>query len=495
MAILGVVHLPTPLHGDAALYQAGARAMADGGTLYRDFWDLKQPGIYLFHGLAGTLLGFGELGLHMLELATLLVVSLAQVLLLRRVFSPPWLASFVPVASFGAYYSVTTDWHLTQPAILLCAPLFTILAVASFSWSRPRLAWMVAGAAGAVAIAFKIATAPLVVALVAAGILLEQRDQAAGSAFLRLRLFPVAAGAILAGGAGILWLQFTGGWDGFVWTLTSWHADALATRGPHPIRRVIESTFWFAKGFAPWLLLAAAAPLAAHGARPERVYFLSALWIAGGAALVAVEPFAGWEFDYLMLVVPLAILAIRGVQGILEAAARAHSNREWPAAASLLRHPHRTAFVVVVAASLPGLVRWLPKARDFCAHAPHVGASEYAYQRALHGGYESAWHTTAFLREEDAASGAIYVFGDPVVMRLADRPSASAVHGWACEVQPPSSWRRVEQDLRVSRPPYIFVGSEEEAYLDVRGEGVRALLAEFYEVRERTPLGTWYEAR
>src|ERR1700752_3958076 len=84
VAILGAVHLPTPLHGDAVLYQAGARRMTDGATLYRDFWDLKQPGIYLFHGVAGVLFGFGEFGLHGLELLVHLAIAFAQVVLLRR---------------------------------------------------------------------------------------------------------------------------------------------------------------------------------------------------------------------------------------------------------------------------------------------------------------------------------------------------------------------------------------------------------------------------
>ena len=121
VAIAGAPHLPTPLHGDAVLYQSGARTLAEGGALYRDFWDLKQPGIYIFHWIAGALFGFGEVGLHALELLLFLAVSVLQVVLLRRVFSPPWLASFVPIASFGTYYSVTSDWHLTQPAVLLSA--------------------------------------------------------------------------------------------------------------------------------------------------------------------------------------------------------------------------------------------------------------------------------------------------------------------------------------------------------------------------------------
>ena len=82
--LAGWVNLPMPLHGDAALYQLGAKAMADGGVLYRDFWDLKQPGIYLFHWFAGSLFGFTETGLHRLELLYMLAFSVLQLVVLRR---------------------------------------------------------------------------------------------------------------------------------------------------------------------------------------------------------------------------------------------------------------------------------------------------------------------------------------------------------------------------------------------------------------------------
>jgi hypothetical protein len=153
----------------------------------------------------------------------------------------------------------------------------------------------------------------------------------------------------------------------------------------------------------------------------------------------------------------------------------------------------RTAVFVVIAASLPGCSRWLPRARETARHAPRIGAADFEYQRALHARYDAAWQVTAFLRSPGAATGPIYVFGDPIVARLADRPTVSSVHGWAWEVQPPSSWRRVERDLREARPAYIFVGRGEEAHLEVRGKGVRALLSESYEARASSSLGTWYE--
>ena len=49
IALLGLLAAPLPFTGDQALFAAGARQLARGDVLYRDFWDVKQPGIYAFY--------------------------------------------------------------------------------------------------------------------------------------------------------------------------------------------------------------------------------------------------------------------------------------------------------------------------------------------------------------------------------------------------------------------------------------------------------------
>lgn len=47
----------------------GAINLSEGGVLYQDYWDNKQPGLFWFYGLAGMLFGCIELGIHLLPLA------------------------------------------------------------------------------------------------------------------------------------------------------------------------------------------------------------------------------------------------------------------------------------------------------------------------------------------------------------------------------------------------------------------------------------------
>ena len=47
IGLMGILCLPIPFMGDQVIHVLGAMKMDAGGVLYRDFWDLKQPGIFL----------------------------------------------------------------------------------------------------------------------------------------------------------------------------------------------------------------------------------------------------------------------------------------------------------------------------------------------------------------------------------------------------------------------------------------------------------------
>ena len=51
--------------------------------LYRDFWDVKQPGIYLFYLVGGSVLGYSEVALHLFELAYQLAFAVVLIVTLR----------------------------------------------------------------------------------------------------------------------------------------------------------------------------------------------------------------------------------------------------------------------------------------------------------------------------------------------------------------------------------------------------------------------------
>lgn len=484
IGVLGWVNVPMPLHGDAALYQLGAKALAAGEMIYRDFWDLKQPGIYLFHWSAGSTFGFTESGLHAFELLYMLGFAALQLIVIRRRLVLPWLAPAVPLLSVGAYYAISTEWHLTQPAMLLSAPLFCLIALLTAPAARWRS--LLAGAAGAAAMLFKFAVAPVVVILFVTSWVMDRRagDRPEIRSWLD-RLLPALAGAAAVIGAVVLWLARHDALEPFAWVLHTWTPLALEVRGAHPVGRLFSSSLWFLLAFAPQLLLSLFARERWRGVASERLFVLAFAWLAGGLASVLVEPFAGWEFDFLMLATPLAILAVRGLEGLLLSMG----------AAMKPRLALRAAILTVALALVPAGAPWSDKALRMVAHASLASADDHAFQRAVSPRYELVWQSTAFLRADGSTPGPIYVFGDPLIHTLSRRTNASSIHGWAWELQPAIIWERLEQELLGQPPAFIFAERGYEVMLTERSPALRAMLDRDYSVQAVDELGTWYARR
>ena len=150
---MAAIHLPVPLTGDQGLYMYGAKELAAGKTLYLDFWDAKQPGVYLFYLLAGSLFGFTPIGLHVMETIWFAMAAWCAYRLGKSA-SPDGLAPLViPVLSAGTYFASVGAWHMSQPDGLMATPVVASIwrsATASCcsagqcAWGSPAfsLAWL-----------------------------------------------------------------------------------------------------------------------------------------------------------------------------------------------------------------------------------------------------------------------------------------------------------------------------------------------------------------
>jgi len=86
-----------PFGSDQALFTLYGRQLAHGAVLYRDLFDMKQPGIFLFYTSAEVLFGFTEVGIHLFELAYWFAFSLFALVAVRPYFTTrcgqPWCRS------------------------------------------------------------------------------------------------------------------------------------------------------------------------------------------------------------------------------------------------------------------------------------------------------------------------------------------------------------------------------------------------------------------
>ncbi len=480
VAIAGSVHLPQPISGDAALYQLGAIAMSQGDVLYRDFWDLKKPGIYLFHLAAGELFGHDEFGLHLFELIYLLGLSALLLVALRDVFRTKVLRWMAPLATVGAYYVVSSDFHLTQPAILVSLPVFLTgwMAMKSGEGLLRRWLWSAgAGMAGACALLFKDSLVPLVLTLLVAGPFLAGDRTPLRRIGLSLGILAASLGFVL------LWMGLHGAGEEFLWTVFQYPSQAMALHQVRPLYRLRDSLTWFAQHFWPFGLAVLLVPLGWQGLRREREFTMCALWLGVGFVCIVLEPFAWWQFDMLLLTVPLGLLALRGIDGLIEFLA---GHQEWS-------FPNRLAFVAAAVSLLvlPAVGDWSEKAGTLTTWSSSTGGA-LGLQLRVSPRYREIWTSTRFLDAADALPGPIYVFGDPLVLRIAGRESAGRVNGWGWEIFLPEQWVEIEREFRAAPPSYIFIDHEYQALVVERAPSLLPWLAETYVVQSEDSLGTWH---
>ena len=130
LIILGSIQsVNTILGGDQSLFVVIAQLLDSGKILYKDLFDYKQPGIYLFYLLAGKTLGWSDISIHLFELGYWILFSLILFSAIRQysLFRADYFNSLLPLFIVGVYYCNAHTLHLTQLEALINFPLFLIV--------------------------------------------------------------------------------------------------------------------------------------------------------------------------------------------------------------------------------------------------------------------------------------------------------------------------------------------------------------------------------
>ncbi|NJK97534.1 MAG: glycosyltransferase family 39 protein [Bacteroidales bacterium] len=180
----------------------GAKEMHEGLVLYRDFWDIKQPGIFYFFLVGGKLFGFNEFGIHLLELlywiffCVILIWFLAKYIFKDKL----WLAAVSSLLVVGSYYICAGTGKLTQVEALANFPLLMIV-VFNYLYlisEQNRNVWLLlSGIAAGAVILLKLIFLPILGFLYILLVVRSFRNNRSISLNLA-EIFIVAAGFIIA---------------------------------------------------------------------------------------------------------------------------------------------------------------------------------------------------------------------------------------------------------------------------------------------------------
>lgn len=471
-----------PFHGDQAWFAYAGEQVASGAVLYRDVWGPKQPGIFVFYGVAGSLFGFDEFGIHLFEALYWIAFSIVAVGLLRDRFRSQWALASVPLLTVGAYYAaVTTPSQLTQAESLAGFPIFLTLwfAVGRLDGFHSRRLFL-AGLFGGVVLLFKLLFFPLVASIWLLGGWARLRPKSPDSG-----MDGSIAGASLSllAGAAVPWIPVVGYFivndvvDLAVWTYFEYPFEASSTAA-RSVARLARSAAWFGTLFAPLVLLSILAWRADRPPRTTNLYHGLVVWLGVGLLLVLVQLW--WSYHLFLLLVPLGVLAAFGLDRLLSGTPSPWRSGRVLAGALL--------FVPLVLSL--GLTGVRLASHSFALSQPdrsHYQAEVWS----RYGDLASVEADAVFLRQE-AEPGPIYVFGDPNYMLRSGRTSASSVLGWGPEQWPPRLWDVVEHDLTAKPPAYVFVQNWAASLIIERSPRIQSLLGLRYRPIRETPNGTWY---
>ena len=485
--LIGLIHLPYPFSGDQALFTIGALKISDGAVLYRDFWDLKQPGLYGFYLVAGTLFGFDEVGIHTFELLYMVTFSLVLMKTLRGYYANPSMAALVPLVTVGIYYGVSGQWHLTQLEALVGFPMFLSLWYGTGSpkvGGREPLRFFLSGVAGGIVLLFKFMFLLILVgfwltALVDATLI---KRQALLSTLCRI-VVPVFLGMALPLLIVLGYFAANNTVGLLYWTFFEYPAQLM--RDPPYINPVINGLRWLINQFAPVMLLGFIGVCVSVTKRRGRLLTVNLLlWLLLGLGVILLQRFSRWEYHYLLLFVPLGILGVKALDVLCEQMkAFGPPVNSWGS--------RMAGIVCLILLFSPVLNSLGKKSLDLARHGFAVTREQrLQYQRSASRAYLEALAEVGFLAEPGSLRGDIYVIGDPIYYLLSGRNQAIALNGWGPELFLPSQSTRLTEQLSKACPPYIFNAMGN--LISERSPGTTQFIEENYHALRRSNRGVWY---
>jgi hypothetical protein len=474
--ICAITNLYYPFVADQVVALSGAKAIAEGGILYVDFWDNKMPGLFWFYFVAGELFGYTELGVHTLELIWMSSFALILMVTLRRYYCFTWLSALAPIAVISVYYVSSEPFLLTQLEIIVGLPIFlSAWLVAQHPPSIPlqRRLSFASGICAGITVVFKLVFAPLfVIFWLLASFHFRCAKNSTFAQIAKNLWVPASLGVVTVLGmvVGKFWID--GALDELLWTAFVYPPQALITSPNAPYIRLFESLRFFATFYFAWSGFIFIAIY--HWWRSERDLITSLMiaWLIVGLGLILIQRFSWWQYHFLILFPPAGILAVRGISELTRYVVEASPG--------LQRRTMLLALTFVVplvgAVAVPGGQKLTP----YTVILLQQNGSIADVQKGINSDYAKIHRSTRFLVDKMAIPGAIYVLGDPLYYHLSGRRPALPIIGWPWKYFLQSQWEQVPNQLSASRTPYLYIDEKNKKMIEQRGGGVGEFIAEHY---------------
>ncbi|MBD2244047.1 hypothetical protein [Nostoc sp. FACHB-888] len=481
--LIGFVHLPFPFDGDQAFFRLGALEMQQGKVLYRDFWDIKQPGIFCFYFLAGTLFGFNEIGIHAFELIYMVFFSIILLLTLKSYFRHQIIASLVPLLTVGVYYVVSGAWHLTQVEALVGFPLFLCLWLTFQSFKNEGkqrfILLLLSGFIGGIVLLFKLIFLLILLSfwltILMYSVLIKRQSIQKILIEICLPIFIGVIFPLLIVASYFVWFNSFS----ILYQTFFIYPPLIIANSALDQNDFISGIKWFLQNFYSLVLIAIIAVDASLRKSKNILTLLLVVWCVFALSVIALQYKALWEYHFLLLFVPIGILATKGLDVLWDYLKE-------------LSSPIPTILLI--------FLLFLPLSSTLTKKSATLVNNNFAltedtrlkYQTVFRKKYPSLHSEGNFISQAGTLAGEIYVAGDPSIYYFSGRTQATILRGWALEYFLPEQWSSLIEQLDSSKPPYIFIDYEPQAIIKEYFPKMLEFVEQRYQVLRQSNNGIWY---
>ena len=491
---------------DQALFLGYSQEIDNGAILYRDIWDIKQPAIFIFYLIAGKFFGFNEVGIHLFEIIYWLSLALIMIIGLRNYFTKPLFAILTPLFTIGIYYSVSGFSQLTQVESLVCFPLFMSLWFCQKFLENPSKKSLVflSGICGSIVVLFKLMFIGILFSfwfclLIYCYFLFFRTDTKqilATIGFIILGLFiPIALVIFYFAqndSLSILW------YTTFVYPYNAVNDTTLTETDRIYILK--NGIIWFLKSYFPvisltFIFLLLKIKFLFTGWRkkkwldisPKSFLFLGLfMWSFLGLVVILIQRFSWWEYHYSLLMLPLGILAVKGVENFFEEI-KTNSRFLWktPVQISLV--------IMIMLLFIPTARKLAHKVRQYTQmETVNIGQKELQITGANTDDYKFIAAETRFLTVENQKPK-IFVMGEALYYHLSNSSPAISTNGYMPALFTDVEWRKLNREMEEKKPEYVYVAEFRFELIQEKNPEFMNMLNNNYSVYSTSDKGVFYK--
>lgn len=472
---VGLLKSLTVLGGDQSLFVVIAQLLDAGKILYKDLFDYKQPGIFMFYLVAGKMIGWSDIEIHLFELGYWLLFSVILIYSLKdyHFFRANYFHALLPLFIVGVYYCNATFFHLTQLEALINFPLFLIVWLLDRVYKTEQhvfITYLAIGSLIGIVILSKLVFAPIIFSFLVIHFIFTIKYKSFIH-IIKKQLPPMIVGFMLPLSVFIGYIVHYQIEHLVVDIFFKIPASVIGLTDQIDPSRLYSSVSWFGRRMALLALLAAIGVLITP--RKELHFFgMIISWGVVGLFVILMQKTSWWSYHFQLLYVPVGLFAALGLDFVIYHTLQAIN----------FRTPAVTGFIVISFVAMAFN-------NQYAALKQGMLSTNYTKLDSFDYARDDAANIIPMIKPEDS----IFICGNPRMYVLTSHLPELSTNGWILEYYLDFQWEDFYTEFRNKPPTYLFVKNDYDRLIESKSEKLwQVILTEYREI-DTVENGKWYK--